>query len=203
MDLSITVSGSAGPTLQRVTEGITHRRPLNARLGKRGEIELREHFRERNAEPNKQGFPSADFWNRIRKATALSAVDESGATVSISDPAIAQKIYGGTITPKEGKYLTIPAIAAAYGKSPRSINNLEPFVRWINGAPRAFALGIPATTGISSGKKGESESQGTVFYWLVLSVTQKRDPRALPERSTFFAALIEEAGFHVDELRRG
>jgi hypothetical protein len=198
MQVTIETSGSASVTLGKLIEGVTHRRPLNAALGKRGEVELREHFLDRNQEPNRSGFPKQDFWARIRTATALAAVDEAGATVAIADPAITQKIYGGEIRPKEGKYLTLAAIALAVGKSPRVFPNLEPLVRWKDGKRRAIALYLPDPVGTAAGKdKSGASLGGTVFYWLVLSVTQKKDPRALPPRAKFEAALLDEAGAFI------
>jgi len=174
--VTIEIKDGATYTLTKLAEGLTNRRPLNAAVGKRGESELREHFRERNQEPNKKGWPSQDFWNRIRKSTALAAVDDSGATIAISDPAITQKIYGGEITPKEGKYLTLPAIAIAAGRSARTFQNLEPLIRWMNGKRRAIALVERQATRVGFGRtkvdgtrtvsKGP-EVGGTVFYWLI------------------------------------
>lgn len=198
MQVTIETSGSANITLGKLVEGVTHRRPLNAALGKRGELELRDHFLDRNQEPNKRGFPKQDFWARIRTATALAAVDEAGATVAIADPAITQKIYGGEIRPKEGKYLTLAAIAVAVGKSPRVFANLEPLVRYKDGKRRAIALYLPDPVGTATGKDKGASLGGTVFYWLVLSVTQKKDPRALPTRANFEAALLDEAGAFID-----
>lgn len=208
---TIEIRDHATYTLTKIAEGLTNRRPLNAAVGKRGEVELRAHFLARNQEPNKKGWPKQDFWNRIREATALSAVDESGATITIADPAIAQKIYGGTIKPVEGKYLALPAIAEAYGRSARTFNNLEPMIRWINGSRRAVALVERAASltrdwkekGSNLIEKKGSLVGGRVFYWLVLSVTQAEDPRALPESNEMEKALREEAGFFIQELMQG
>jgi hypothetical protein len=211
MKVTVTIHDGATYTLTKLAEGLTNRRPLNAAVGKRGESELRSHFLDRNQEPNKKGWPAQGFWSRIRKATALATVDETGATIAISDPAIAQKIYGGEITPKEGKYLTLPAIAAAAGRSARTFQNLEPLIRFVNGKRRAIALverqatqvsfGRPKVDGTRTVKRGD-EVGGTVFYWLVESVRQKKDPRALPTRETMEAALREEARIYVEDLVR-
>ncbi|HWM26595.1 MAG TPA: hypothetical protein VNP98_17390 [Chthoniobacterales bacterium] len=209
MDVQIDVSeGAAGPHLRALIEHVTNRRPLNAALGKRGEVELREHFLERNQEPNKRGWPKQDFWNRIRKSTALSTVDASGATVTISDPAINQKVFGGDITPKEGKYLAIAAIAEAYGRSPRSFSNLEPVIRWRDGQRRAVALAERRASLLRSRKDGtgtekkREEVGGKIFYWLVEKIRQKKDPRALPKPEIFERALFEEADIFVQDILR-
>lgn len=198
MRIAIDISDNAGPTLARIAEGVANRRPLNAAIGKRGEVETREHFRVRAQEPNKRGFPSLGFWNRIRKATALTAFDSVGATISISDPAILQKIHGGDITPKEGRYLTLPAIAAAYGRSPRTFSNLEPMFRWINGERKIVALVERAASDL----KTQATYGGEVFYWLVEKVKQRKDPRALPPRDQFERALVDEAAAFVADLVR-
>lgn len=212
MNIRIDVSeGSAGPALRALVENVAHRRPLNAALGKRCEVELREHFLKRNQEPNKKGWPRQDFWGRIRKATALAQVDSSGATIAIADPAIDQKVYGGTIKPKEGKYLALPALAAAYGRSPLTFSNLEVLVRWKDGRRRAVALAERRATQLNFVRKKKdgthvvrkgAEVGGKVFYWLVESVTQKKDPKALPTTKTFEDALLEETGFFVQDILR-
>ncbi|MCA1660114.1 MAG: hypothetical protein LC642_06225 [Verrucomicrobiaceae bacterium] len=212
MKAEVTVSGGANYSLGKIADGLTNRRPLNAAIGKRGEVELREHFLERNQEPNKKGWPSQDFWGRIRKSTSLASVDQSGATIAIGDPAIAQKIYGGEITPKEGKYLTLPAIAEAAGRSARTFNNLEPLVRWINGSRRAIALVERAASEIKYGRARKDGSRsvthtasrlgGKVFYWLVEKVRQKKDPRALPSREKMEGALRDEAGAFIQDIAR-
>jgi hypothetical protein len=206
--VTVTIKDGATYTLTKIAEGLTNRRPLNAAVGKRGETELREHFRERNQEPNKKGWPSQDFWNRIRKSTALTSVDDTGATIVIADPAFAGKTRDHTIKPVEGKYLTIPAIAEAAGRSARTFQNLEPLIRWMNGKRRAVALVERRATllrdrkdGTATEKKGELVG-GRVFYWLVESVRQKKDPRALPAKDKMETALRDEARIYVEDLVR-
>jgi hypothetical protein len=211
--VTVTIRDGASYTLDKIAEGLTNRRPLNAAIGTRGEVELRAHFLERNQEPNKsyKGFtpPKQDFWNRIRKSTARTAVDESGATIAISDPAFAGKTHDFTMKPKEGKYLTLPAIAEAVGRSARTFQNLEPLIRYFNGSRRAIALVERKATQVGFGGKRKDGSRavkkgaevgGKVFYWLVESVRQKKDPRALPTREKMEGALREEAGFFMEDL---
>lgn len=200
----------ASAILAQIAESVTRRKPLNAALGKRAELELRAYFLGRNSEGNAMGWPSQQFWARIHTATAFVSADDDAAHVVIADPAINQKIFGGTITPKEGKYLALPAIAEAYGRSPASLNNLMVLIRWRDGARRAVALVETQSTHISFGrpkkdgtrtvkKIGESQG-GRVWYWLVKSVTQKADPRALPPDKAFVAALVSESKDFLDRL---
>jgi hypothetical protein len=207
--VTVTIKDGASYTLTKLAEGLTNRRPLNAAVGGRGVKELRQHFLEREKEPNKKGWPSQHFWDRIRTATALASVDESGATIAISDPAFAGKMHDHTIKPKEGKYLTLPAIAEAAGRSARTWNNLVPLIRWMRGVRRAIALVERKASNISYGaarKDGSrsvthtSSSIGGVIYWLVESSRQKKDPRALPPRDKMETALRDEARIYVEDL---
>lgn len=194
ISIEIDIRDGASPTLLRIANSVAHRRPLNAAIGKRGEIELQRHFTRRTSEPNKRGWtsPAGRFWERIRKTTVLSKVDEAGATVTIADPAMAQKVYGGVITPKERKYLALPAIAAAYGRSPLTQQQLKPIVRFIDGSRRAVALGTIEGKG--------KDRKETIWYWLVKSVRQDKDEQALPPSDQFEAALLAESDEFIARL---
>lgn len=200
--LDFTFTDHATPALASLAAQMTHLRPLHAAMGKRAEIELRDHFQTRDAEPNKMGWASLHFWGRMRKATALGRVDDAGATVVISDPAMNQKVFGGTITAKEGKFLSIPARQEAYGRSPRMFSDLH-FVALSGGRGMLVQHYSTALTYFKRGKKegqikSKTEQGGGVFYWLVKSVTQTADERALPEAEGFRAALLEEAQAYFD-----
>lgn len=205
--LQLNVRDSASPTIAALIESLENRTPLHAAMGKRAEIEYRDWFETRENEPNKKGWPKQHFWARIRTATAYRSADEAGAVVGIADPALAQKIHGGTITPKEGTYLTIPAIAEAYGHSARSFDFLQ-FRRFKSGAA---ALVETDRTLLKFGRKrkdgtrnlsDEGRSQrGRVWYWLARSVTQAADPRASPEEAAMQTALLDEVGMFFERIR--
>lgn len=209
MATAVKIIDTASAKLRAIADCLTRRKPLNAALGKRGEVVLRDHFAERESEPNAKGWPKQHFWSRIRQATAFAGADEDGATVIINDPALAQKVYGGTITPKEGKYLAIPAIAAAAGRSPRSFANVHVMVRTIGGVRKAVALVENVSTPISFGRprkdgsrkmtRGETQG-GEVAYWLVEKVTQSADPRALPLDREVSDALLDEAQRFIERV---
>ena len=201
-----------GPdVLAAISDKITNRQPLNAVLGKRGEIELRNWFEKRNAEPNKRDWPKQGFWERIRTATAFAGADEKAARIVIADPAINQKIFGGTITPKEGKYLALAAIAEAYGKSPLLFYFLK-IHRFRSGALAlveedrtliSFKRGRGKKKGqVKLVNKGRTQTRGRVWYWLARSVTQRPDERALPTEQEFLAALLEESKDYIERVNR-
>lgn len=83
---------------------------------------VRQHFVTRDAEPNKMGWPNSGFFARegARKTSVdREAITDTRGEVVVASPAMAFRIQGGTITPKRGRYLAIPATAEAYrGGSP-------------------------------------------------------------------------------------
>lgn len=176
------INDEASAALNASALALRDARGLHAVLGRRAEIELRDHFVERNDEPNKNGWPKQGFWNDIAKATAFHDATEDRALVIISDPRFNQKFYGGPIKPIEAKYLALPAIAAAYGESPLQ-HELTPVMRRVSGQARAVAL---------------ADKSGTIWYWLVKSVTQEADEEALPDEEKFVSALREEAQDFVE-----
>jgi hypothetical protein len=214
----VQVTDNATPALENLERDLHS--PLMAALGKRAEVELRDHFADRNAEPNKMGWPSQNFWDRIRKATALLTWDDVSASIAIGDPAINQKVYGGTITAKRCASLAIPASAEAYAAgSPRE--GATPALRFAFAYDSQRSCWRPALVAaedyqrqIRSGKrKGEvvrtknvrqadqvaatgpgraTTGAGTVWYWLCKSVTQAPDPRALPDEGVMFDAMIDQ-----------
>lgn len=186
----------------RLHRAARNRRGFMAALGKRGERELRAHFAKREREPNKSGWPKQHFWaRRIRANTVLTEVSANLAVIDIAAPEFRMKLHGGTITPKEAKFLAIPARREAAGKSPRSFGNLR-FVPTRRGGLLVANAGFqgPLQRGI---KRIGSRQDGIVYYFLVKSVTQRADPHALPPPHSFAAALVSEGhAFLAREARR-
>lgn len=159
-------------------------RPLMAALGKRLEFELRAHFLLRNATPNKKNWPRSNFWSkRIRNATQFTEATETVATVTVADPAFVQKLYGGTITPKQAKYLALPARAEASGRSPRLFDDL---------------IFIALKRGDLAGMLVKKGDQGGPFYFLLKKVTQAADADALPKEADTERGLLEEVDDFVE-----
>jgi hypothetical protein len=193
ISLSVQLRDSATPALRHALARLTHRQPLLTVLGKGLETDLKEHFRQRNTEPNKRRWPKQNFWNRIRNATLFTRATHDTATVTIADPAINPHVFGGTITPKESKFLAIPARAEAYGIRPKS--GLIPglgFAVLPRGGPvliqRAFTpiklVGRAGSARRRFRPRGPETPGSLVWYWLRRSVRIPRDPRALPATAT-------------------
>lgn len=150
---------------------------LRAVMGRAGANVLRKHFRARNSQPNKLGGARTNFWSRV--AESVHAPRSSGAhiVIPINHPAIAQKVFGGTIRARKAKHLAIPIDARAHGKSPRVFDALT------------FAM-----TG--AGVKLLGTREGGVFralFVLKKSISQRPDPQALPKDADMAAAVTKAA----------
>lgn len=199
--VAVNVSVTQSPQITRLHALTRNPRGFMGAVGGRAVAELRLHFKRRDDEPNRTGFPKSHFWSRrIRTNTALAEFNATSATVAIAAPEFAQKLHGGTITPKEAKFLTIPARPEAAGKSPRSFANLR-FIPTQRGgllvAQGAFQG--PAQRGIN---RIGPRQDGAVYYFLVKSATQRADPRALPGESMFTRALVQAGKDYVERETR-
>lgn len=204
--MKITIKDGATPRLKELAGGLTKRKPLHAAMGKRGEIELRAHFAARDLEPNAKGWPKQHFWGQMRRATAYLSADANGAVVVIADKRINQRIFGGTLKPRETKFMAIPAIAEAYGHRPGEFDFLK-IHRFRSGAlalvetdrtivrfGRTRRDGTRKTTVVGRSRRGR------VWYWLARSVKQDKDPQALPPERIFTEAMLAEVDAYVTRL---
>lgn len=158
---------------------------LNTQIGRSVAELFKENFFKLDRErPNALGGSRTHFYADAAKATS-SEGDDTGATITVSQQGIRQRLEGGTIRAIKGKYLTIPARAEAYGKSVRSFKNLR-FVK-LSG-DRAMLVEVDQQ-GVSFGKKKDGSvsrghvSGGLVMFWLVPSVTQKGDRSVIPRET--------------------
>jgi hypothetical protein len=187
--LTITMPPNIASNVQNWAKVMQEPRSLNAAMGKRVEIELRGHFRRRNAEPNKRGWPKKNFWNRIAKSTALTEATDRDATVTISDPAFGMKLRGGVIKAKRARNLAIPLTAEASVAGSPGEGGIEGlFAIKPEGARAAFLARQTGTT-------------LEFLYLLVPKVNMPRDPEALPPDGALQAAASDEANKWI--ARRG
>lgn len=144
---------------------------------------LKKHFRKKNQEPNKKGWPKQNFWAQIRESVQTFRDGAESATVQVNDPRLNPHVFGATITPKEKKFLAVPLVAAAYGRRASTFTDLEFLPRRKKGGKIGGFL-------VKPGAEGAVE-----FYYVLLSeVTVKADPTALPD----FADLEKDAGRAVE-----
>lgn len=166
------------PHLRRLLKQAKTNGPLAKVLGRAAANELKKHFRARNASsPNKLGGKRTNFWTAVAASVNSPTSAPGKIVIPINHPAIAQKVFGGTITAKKTKNLAIPIAPEAHGKSPRVFSNLQ------------FAM-------TKAGVKLLGLRQDGSVKWLYVlkkSVTQRPDPKALPQDAVMGAAM-EKAG---------
>lgn len=140
------------------------------------------------------GASPTGFFADAARETQAPEVEGDGVSVSITKRGLRQRFFGGTIRPTLKKWLTIPAIAEAYGKAAGSFFNL----RFVPLGPDLAALVERRATLIkrkrgkgASGFQPVAETIGAVFFWLKKQVTQHADPGVLPTNEEMIAAALE------------
>ncbi|MBA3960848.1 MAG: hypothetical protein H0X40_02970 [Chthoniobacterales bacterium] len=179
------IDGGTIAGLQGIAAQLKNKRPLLVQVGLRGNTELRAWFRSRNSAPNKLGGRRANLWNTFASSVSSSVVDNSTARISVTDFRFNQKVYGGRITPKQKKSLTIPVAPESYGVSVFTFEHdtgIKLFLLRKKGG---------TLTNLLAGKLGDGQVK--VFYVLSKGVNQDADPNALPPRAQFNAAILDEA----------
>ncbi len=111
----------ASPLLQRVKDAATAA-GLSLVMARAIGIQVKDHLIALNAERHRYGRNY--YAQAARSVTARAA--GGFALVSITQIGIRQRLYGGEITPKNGKrFLTIPADPAAYGMRAGEMQDLK------------------------------------------------------------------------------
>lgn len=149
--------------------------------------ELRGHFLKKDRdEPNKLGGKRTFFWNKIAHAVNVPVVDVAGrkATILIQSAYIAQKVFGGDITAKRKKNLSIPISPEAYGLAP-SVFEQQTGLKliFVKQGDKAFLA-----TRVDLKSKGLQ-----VEYLLTPRVHQEPDPTALPPEEQLEQAAVTAA----------
>lgn len=158
--------------------------------GKSVEKTLRDHFLERNNKPNAKGWPKRGLWGDIAERTAMGAVTAEEVTVTVSHPALAHKIAGGTIKPGAGKkYLALPATAAAYAAGSPS-EGATPMLKVALAYNAAIGHWMKALI-VDENESAKNKAGPTVWYWLARKATHKAEPDAMPSDTTLEDAAIE------------
>lgn len=181
-----------GGTIQRITTLRNQAKNPRAMMlaGGRGISNLlKKHYREKNRkEPNKLGGSRENFWNRIGQSVQTPVVNSAATvlTVSITDPRLAQKIFGGRIRALRVRNLAIPQTPEAYGRSPRTFE-----------AETGYKLVmITQRTQSKFSKILARHVEGgrlQVEYLLTPRVYQDPDPTALPTMAAITVAFLKPA----------
>jgi len=148
------------------------------------------------------GREQTGWYKQVAAAWATGAVSADGAQLLNGASFFAHKVTGGVIRAKRVKFLTIPLIPEAHGKTARQYaqeNGTKLFT--IPGVPILFRQGgnrvgdssrsqsvLSNTIGRSKGGRKigiAAKSKLTAVYALKKSVTQKPTPGALPDPAVY------------------
>jgi len=149
--------------------------------------QLKAWFRKRDREnPNQLSQRREHVWLQImRSVNAPEQTGYNAISVRVSDPRIAQKVFGGRIVAKAAGALTIPVEERAYGRTAATFEaetGLKLFL--IRNGKGAFARAVLAA---------KEAGHLIVEYLLTPSVDQAADPFALPPQNELEAAILERA----------
>ena len=131
---------------------------------------LQVHFKDRDRTPNKLGGERTHFWLDVYRSTQLGEVTDSYSTVVIGDTRFTQKVYGGRITAKNVRNLSIPLVPEAHGRRPAVFEQETGLKLFL----------IKSRGGIFLATRAAESKFLEVVYLLRPFVDQDADPDALP-----------------------
>ena len=181
----------AGATLENVEREI-NRDDVKRIMGQAVALVNRQHFEQLAGDSKHHttaaslGAERTGFYERAAKGVQQPQTQSDGFTVTINAVGIAQRLFGGTIRPKNAANLTIPARAEAYGHRAREFDFLKMVV---------FPSGVKALI-----DRAEDPHEGSVYYWLVKSATQTADPSVLPKEGEMIDPALERASEYLTRL---
>lgn len=196
--LSYELKDSATPALKALEGRLSDRTELHRHVAAAAEHTTREHMvtidPSMHTTRSRLGVPISSppsYW-QSRINAVESRADSNAATVSLgSEAEIFSRVDGPVLVrPRVGKYLTIPATAAAYGRRAREIAGL-------------FAVTFKSGSKALAQKDGSDSKKLKVFYWLKESVTLPQDRELLPSDEQYLNAAEQGARDFVDAMPGG
>jgi hypothetical protein len=172
--------------------GVAHPEGLAVELGRELAGRLKGHFNtKQKTNRNNLGGKPTNFWGQVSDSVNQPEIEAGGTLVrvSISHPAIRQKLEGGVIRAKRSKALTIPVAKEAYGTTVSDWENAGVHLFVIGGRGQTAGRGL-----LAAAQKG---GKVKVLFLLRTQVNQKPDPTALPDKVALNAALVAKAREYV------
>lgn len=181
---TLSVTDTASARIREIAAQLARPEALYKDCGRRLANDLRKHFVKLDAAQSpKHGGMSTHFWTDVRNATGNPITDATGVSVTIHHAAFAQKLFGGTITAKNGRSLTIPIHPLAHGRRASVFEEESGHKLFRPIGKRLLMANIDGTP--------------TPIYALAASVNQEPDPEALPRQEELSAAAVDTAEKHL------
>jgi hypothetical protein len=176
--MSIGITVNADPALQRlaaVRRALAPKRVNRTAAGGLASY-IRRYLAAYDSEhPNKLDGARTHFYANAAKVTHVVPGSGDSSVIAISMVGFGQRLYGGTIKPAhEGRFLTIPLTAAAYGQRIGKFMQDKPKKEGAKPRPRANP----------NAKFIMSFNGGAVKFLLVAQVTQAPNRDVLPDDDT-------------------
>jgi len=192
--IELSISDGATPVLDGLIEALEDGKGLHSAIAAEAEVLTRDYIlsiapsRHKTAE--RLGATPTGYLERAAEGVTSRGEEDQAVLILGGDVGGFARAFGDvTITPKKGKYLTIPNKAAAYGKRAGEIDDLEVLVYRKSGGGFTLALG-----------REDDDGERDVFYWLVKEVNQKQDRSLLPSDDQYLAAAELGAIGYLDTL---
>jgi hypothetical protein len=203
MSLHTTTTLREMAPLNLAAASVAARRPvvLMQTVGKEVAVALQRHFKERDGEGNRHGWPSRHFWKRVADKTSHQNATADGVTVTVASAPFVHKLTGGRIVAKEAGALAIPLTAEAYAKQGQgTLRESFPGLFVLQTKKGAWLVrsslenrGQSRATRVKGQRRerasGVQRERLEFLFRLVKSVDQPADPRALPPEGTIPAAI--------------
>jgi len=197
MSIATTIRLTGGtPALSRMMALAKDKAAMNEIIGRSIANLVKRHLSDYDkAHPNAMGGKRTHFFAQAARST-FSHGDATGATVSINHVGIRLQWLGGTVYPgrhaschsgKPTRFLTIPAIAEAYGTHACEWTNLV-FSR-VEG--RSALVEKEPGAAEKKGRKSKKQAQPSharAIFWLIRKATIKPHPDVLPTEQAYIAA---------------
>lgn len=183
---TVDISSAMAPRLKEARDKLTNRTGLHLAMAMGVEAKVMNRFRLLSGIPNKLGGVPTRFWQRASGATAVDSDGQAGY-IRIPQAGIRLQYLGGTVVPKNRKWLTIPAAPEAHGKRVEEVAGGYANQKWLFGKGRKpYAIADKAT--------------GKIYFWLTKKATIKPfNPSVLPAESTMQRAAAEAASTYLTE----
>jgi hypothetical protein len=203
LSLDIQVTGNAQKLLAKIDTQLVNREELHHDIAVRAENTVRDYLislaGSRHATADRLGASPSGHLERAAESVT-SESDANAATVNVTSPGMSRAFGDVTIKPGAGfKYLPIAANAEAYGKRPRSFNDLR--LAFFKGGLLALVKADQSRLsdrkasgfGVESkaAKADKTKERPPVYYWLKKSVFQKQDRTLLPSDKLLQSAAEE------------
>jgi hypothetical protein len=205
---------TASPTASAVVRGVA-RGAYRTAVGEAGKLVLIEHFAGKEAEAagasqttsGRRKLGHVGLYADFARSTSWQTTND-GIIISISHPAIRQRLLGGEIKPVNGKYLTLPARESMYGKRAAEAAVQLKYGIAYDDELQTWRKALIAESAVTK-EVGRARKDGTrrtkvtaeagVYFWLVRRVSQRPDPSVLPDDELMVERSVQALSGWVEE----